>query len=66
MIVTNNANVAAFDTYVILDAMKVTVGATADLATLPEMIQPSEIFCNLHAAAPATCMLLQAFTDNPA
>ena len=66
MIVTNIAIVAAFDTYVVLGAMEATVGATTDLATLPEMIQPSEISCNLHVAAPATCMLLQTFTGNPA
>ena len=66
MIVTNNSVVAAFDTFVVVGSMEVKLGATTDLGTLPGMIQPSEIFCNLHAAAPATCMLLQAFTDNPA
>jgi hypothetical protein len=66
MIVTNNAVVAAFDTFVVIGSMEVKLGATTDLETLPDMIQPSEISCNLHVAAPATCMLLQAFTSNPA
>ena len=64
MIVTNNAVVAAFDTFVVIGAMQVKLGATTDLQTLPDMIQPSKISCNLHVAAPATCMLLQAFTTN--
>lgn len=64
MIVTNNAVVAAFDTFVVIGSMQVKLGATTDLQTLPNMIQPSEISCNLHVAAPATCMLLQAFTTN--
>jgi hypothetical protein len=66
MIVTNNAVVAAFDTFVVIGSMQVKLGATTDLETLPDMKQPSEISCNLHVAAPATCMLLQAFTGNPA
>ena len=66
MIVTNNAVVAAFDTFVVIGSMEVKLGATTDLETLPDMIQPSEISCNLHVAAPATCMLLQAFTSNQA
>ena len=58
--VTNNAIVAAFDTYVVVGAMQVIVGATTDAQTLPGMIQPSEIYvlqpaccctCNLHVAA---------------
>ena len=64
MIVTNNAVVAAFDTFVVIGSMQVKLGATTDLQTLPNMKQPSEISCNLHVAAPATCMLLQAFTSN--
>ena len=58
--VTNNAIVAAFDTYLVVGAMQVIVGATTDAQTLPGMIQPSEIYvlqpaccctCNLHVAA---------------
>ena len=64
MIVTNNAVVAAFDTFVVIGSMQVKLGATTDLETLPDMKQPSEISCNLHVAAPAICMLLQAFTSN--
>ena len=68
MRVTNNAVnvVAAFDTFVVLGSMEVKVGATADVGTLSKTMQPSEISCNLHVAAPATCMVLQAFTGNPA
>ena len=43
MIVTNNAVVAAFDTFVVIGSMEVKLGATTDLKTLPAMIQPSEI-----------------------
>ena len=58
--VTNNAIVAAFDTYLVSGAMQVIVGATTATQTLPGMIQPSEIYvlqpaccctCNLHVAA---------------
>ena len=58
--VTNNAIVAAFDTFVVVGSMKVKLGATTDAQTLPGMIQPSEIYvlqpaccctCNLHVAA---------------
>jgi len=66
MIVTNNAVVAAFDTFVVIGSMRVKLGATTDVESLPDMKQPSEISCNLHVAAPATCMLLQVFTANPA
>ena len=60
-----NAIVAAFDTFIVIGGMQVTVGAGADLDKLPEMIPPSETCCNLLAAAPATCMLLQVFISNP-
>ena len=61
MIVTNNALGATFDTYVVIGSIEVKAGANTDVGTLPEMIQPSEISCNLHVAAPATCILLDFF-----
>ena len=57
---SNNAIVAALDTYLVIGAMQVIVGATTDTETLKGMIQPSEIYvlqpaccctCNLHVAA---------------